>query len=157
MRADSRDRSSEPRGNRTKSVRGLCAALAGLCLGACVAEGSREGKRVEIVYETHEYELCAGTATHLDGYIERVFGFLGAAPGDFLVPVDVVATVTCGEREDATGCYDPNDERVIVSLAEYFRFRPTAVLRTRSSTGSGARASPSSRRGSRNRCRARRR
>ncbi|WP_434418465.1 hypothetical protein [Nannocystis pusilla] len=103
--------------------------MAGLWLGACTADEPREGEHIDFIFEAHEYELCTGTAAHLDGYIEGVFKFLGTTPGEFVVPVDVVTTVTCGEREDATGCYDPNDERVIVSLDEYFRFRPTAVLR----------------------------
>lgn len=101
--------------------------LAGLCLGACTPE-TPPGTRVDFVFEVDEYELCLGTPAHLDAYIERVFAFLGAEPGDFTVPIHVVASPSCGNANH-NGCYHPNKRRVSVSLDENSRYRPTAVLR----------------------------
>ncbi|WP_143140238.1 hypothetical protein [Nannocystis exedens] len=76
--------------------------------------------------ENLEREPCAGSMSHLEAHVERIFEFLGVAvPGDFRVPVYVEDDVPCGFY----ACYLPATRSVHVPDLDRGSRRPTGVIR----------------------------
>lgn len=93
--------------NRRASRLQLASILViGAVLSAC-ADGpdapDAPGGHIEFTFENDTRQLCAGSESHLNHYVERAFGFFAEpVPGDFLVPVRVVDAAPCAGKH---GCY----------------------------------------------------
>lgn len=89
-----------------ESIRRLTAVRFTLlaALGGCAPEPPETGTGYVEIEIHSDIDLCAGSADHLDRFVERVFAFFGEPiPPDFVVPIDVQsAEPPCS----SLGCYD---------------------------------------------------
>jgi len=93
---------------------------------ACAGAPGSAGERVDFIFENTSRQLCAGSAPHLNEYVERAFDFFGEpVPDDFVVPVHVVNEPPC--RHNA--CYRSRDRAVFIGVLDESGARASGVLR----------------------------
>src|SRR5688572_5065867 len=81
-------------------------AVLSICSCASEDEPRWQGRYVSIYTDDTTQELCFGSFTHLDQYLERIFAFLEEPiPDTFHVPVYLVDEASCFSA-DHSACYD---------------------------------------------------